>query len=102
MVCLAKLVYRFLLHTMNLAGCKYFAELTLEQFATLFSKYLENIAAQHFTTWKSQLSKLPISIPGCNPKIAIYHVQRQRERVDNCFGETLLHFCLGSTTVDFF
>ncbi len=86
---------------MNLAGSKDPPEFTLQKFATLFREDLKNIFPQGFSARQSELAQFTISVPGDNPVITIDCIERQRQRIDDRFGEALLHFGFGGAQVNF-
>src|SRR5207237_970623 len=86
----AILVDRLLLDTMDFASGKYPPEFLLQDFALLFGQHVENVASQHDAARQTQFSQLAVSVPGDDAIVTVDRVKRQRQAVDNRFGESVL------------
>src|SRR5258708_10417768 len=98
---LAQAGHRFLLDAMDLASGENLTELPFQQFAALFRQHFKNILAQNLAARQTQFAEFPVAIPGDNPVIAVDRVKRQGQRVDDRFGEALMHFGFGGAAIDF-
>ena len=91
----------FLLDTVNLAGRENLAELTFEQLTILFGEHFKNVLAENESARQTEFTQLAVAVPGDDSIFTIDRVERQRQRVDDRFGEALLHFGFRRAAIDF-
>src|SRR5262249_13230832 len=100
-VLLHALYPRFLFLVDDFSGTKDLQELLFERIPGLPREYIEHIAAEDFAAAHAAPSDFPVPVPGDYFHVAIDYIQRDRERVDDLFCESLLFFDLARPVADF-
>src|SRR5260370_38863698 len=97
----ATLRHGLLFDAANLSSGENFGELAFEHLATLLRQDLKDIPPHYLAARQAQLAQFAVAVPRHDSIVAIDRIERERQAVNDRFGEALLHLGFDGAALDF-